>query len=199
MNQRAEGTVRLTSVPLLINHILVPALPALLSDHPNLNLELIAEPKDLSLTKREADFAVRLSRSNREAPILAQKIGELSYGVYGSASRASGPPNWIVYDDTMAHLPHAKWLAAQSASGTTAVAVNDAETVLACLRTGLGASLLPVAVGDGLDGLSRLDFAPLPPSREVWLLSHPDHKNLVRMNVVAEWVKGTVRQALAGA
>ncbi|MCP5080995.1 MAG: LysR family transcriptional regulator, partial [Alphaproteobacteria bacterium] len=38
LNQRAEGTVRLTSVPLLINHILVPALPALLSDHPNLNL-----------------------------------------------------------------------------------------------------------------------------------------------------------------
>ncbi|NNF77485.1 MAG: LysR family transcriptional regulator, partial [Rhizobiales bacterium] len=36
LDQKAQGTVRLTSVPLLINHILVPALPGLLRDHPNL-------------------------------------------------------------------------------------------------------------------------------------------------------------------
>ena len=196
-NRKVEGTVRLTSVPLVINHILIPALADLQHAHPNLRLELIAEPKDLSLTKREADFAVRLSRPSREAPVLAQKIGTLTYGVYGPAGLQGAPENWIVYDDTLAHLPHAKWLAGQSAPGTGTVAVNDAESVVACLRARLGASLLPVAIGEGLEGLARIPHAAEPPTREVWLLSHPDHKALLRMNVVADWIKQAVRKALA--
>ena len=39
-----EGLVRITAVPLLVNHVLIPALPDLLAAHPRLRLELIAEP-----------------------------------------------------------------------------------------------------------------------------------------------------------
>ena len=63
----AAGSVRVTSVPIIVNRILVPALPRLLRDHPQLRVELIAEPRDLSLTKREADIALRLARPRRPA------------------------------------------------------------------------------------------------------------------------------------
>ncbi len=195
LDQKAEGTVRLTCVPFLINHVLVPALPDLMSDHPNLQLELVAEPRDLSLTKREADFAVRLARPSREAQILAQKIGELSYAAYGPAAPGGDQAPWIAYEDTMAHLPHAKWLAAQFADGSAPVAVNDAETIVACLRAGIGKSVLPTAIARQIKGLRKLDLEPAPPVREVWLLSHPDQKNLVRLQVVAQWAKASIRQA----
>ncbi len=194
-DQRVAGTVRLTSVPIVINHLLVPALPSLLQRHRDLRLELIAEPKDLSLTKREADFALRLARPSSEAPVLAQKIGALTYGVYGLQDAAAGPLRWIVYEDGLAHLPHAKWLAEQGAPGPCGVAVNDAETILACLKNGLGHSLLPDAVAERSGGLTRLNIAPAPPARELWLLSHPDHKTLARMQVVAAWLKATIRAA----
>ncbi len=43
---RAAGVVRLTSVPIMVNRVLVPALPKLLREHPQLRVELIAEPRD---------------------------------------------------------------------------------------------------------------------------------------------------------
>lgn len=196
LDQKAEGTVRLTAVPLLINHILAPALPDLLAEHPNLHLELVADARDLSLTKREADFALRLARPSREAQILAQKIGELTYGVYGSAKPQADQETWIVYEPEMAHLPHAKWLAAQCEEHGRSVAVNDAETIVAFLRSGFGRSILPSALAARLDGLVGLDVSPAPPAREVWLLSHPDQKNLVRMQTVAAWVKEAVQKTL---
>lgn len=62
----AAGSVRLTAVPIVVNRILVPALPSLLSAHPDLRVELIAEPRDLSLTRRETDIALRLARPEDE-------------------------------------------------------------------------------------------------------------------------------------
>jgi DNA-binding transcriptional LysR family regulator len=56
------GTVRVTSVPIIVNHILVPAAQILLKRHPQMQLELIADARDLSLTRREADLALRLAR-----------------------------------------------------------------------------------------------------------------------------------------
>lgn len=197
LDQKAAGTVRLTSVPIIINHLLVPALAELLEAHPELNLELVAEPKALSLTKREADFAIRLARPSQEAPVLAQKVGELAYGAYGPAKAGAGDLPWIVYEEEMAHLPHAKWLAARAGSGPAPVAVNDAQTILALVAAGQGRSLLPVCVAERVKGLRALEVEPAPPAREVWLLSHPDHKSLHRMQVVAAWAKSALARALA--
>ena len=36
------GKVRLTAIPLVLNHIVVPALPSFLQSHPRLHIELVA-------------------------------------------------------------------------------------------------------------------------------------------------------------
>src|SRR5690348_11103151 len=41
----ATGVVRLTTVPILANRLLIPALPKLFAAHPGLRLELVAEPR----------------------------------------------------------------------------------------------------------------------------------------------------------
>ena len=56
------GSVKLTSVPIVANRLLVPAIGKLLDRHPALQLELIPESRDLSLSRREADLAIRLAR-----------------------------------------------------------------------------------------------------------------------------------------
>ncbi|WP_339857214.1 LysR family transcriptional regulator, partial [uncultured Nisaea sp.] len=60
--QRVAGIVRLTAVPVVANRILAPASASLLPAYPDLILELIPENRDLSLTRREADLALRLAR-----------------------------------------------------------------------------------------------------------------------------------------
>ena len=86
------GTVRVTAVPVLVGRVLAPAAAALTARHPGLRLELVAEPRDLSLTRREADVALRLARPTPGAgqAVLARRIGRLVYAAYAPAACPSG-------------------------------------------------------------------------------------------------------------
>lgn len=186
----AAGTVRLTSVPIVVNRILAPSVPRLVAAHPQLRLELVPEPRDLSLTRRDADVALRLARPRREARMLARRIGTLPYAAYGPAEGGDRP--WIAYDEGMAALPPAAWLTERArAEGAAAVAVHDAETLIALIAAGIGRSLLPCPVGDAEPRLSRLGAPVL--HRELWLLLHPDLAPLSRIRAVADWLESMFR------
>lgn len=189
----AAGLVRVTSVPLVVNRLLMPALPPLLRSHPQLRIELIAEPRDLSLTRREADIALRLARPARELRAVARRIGRLDYGVYAPARKTRGPLPWITYEDAMAALPQWRWMAQQAAAEEAApppVTVNDAEAILQGIKAGLGKSLLPLALAEREPGLRRLDPGPPALSRELWLMVHPELRSLTRVRVVMDWLAG---------
>jgi DNA-binding transcriptional LysR family regulator len=134
---------------------LVPAIGKLLDRHPTLQVELIPESRDLSLSRREADLAIRLARpSTGGANVKARRIGTLLYSVYAARSysvKAAARLPWITYDDTLAHLPQAKWIA-KAASGSVdniyRLRVHDAETAMESVLAGLGKTLLPTLIGE---------------------------------------------------
>jgi DNA-binding transcriptional LysR family regulator len=189
------GTVRLTAVPTLVNRLLVPALPRLFATHPLLRLELIAEPRNLSLTRREADIALRLARPRGGGTAVARRIGCLDYAVYGPRRGDPDRLPWITYEEGMDELPQAKWIAAAARASPRppALLVNDAEAILAAVRAGLGKSLLPCAVAQRERGLRRLGGAAPALSRELWLLAHADLRPLARFAAVIAWIEATVR------
>ncbi len=197
----AAGAVRLTSVPIVVNRVLVPALPQLLRDHPQLRVELIAEPRDLSLTKREADIALRLARPHKDLRAIARRIGRLDYAVYGPSRKTRKPLPWITYEDAMANLPQWRYMAERPVRDRDTpppVTVNDAEAILQSVKAGLGKSLLPVAIADREPGLARLDSNPPPLSRELCLMVHPELRNLTRIRVVVDWLVSVVDRFLDG-
>ncbi len=186
------GLVRLTAVPLLANRLLVPALPALTAARPGLRLELLAEPRNLSLTRREADLALRLARPEQGGATLARRLGRLDYAVYGPRRvprrRGAEPLPWIGYEEGLAHIPPARWLAA--AEGPRApLAVQDAETLWQALAAGLGKSLLPCRLADAEPALRRLDPA-VALTREVWLLRHADQRGEPAVEAAVAWLEG---------
>lgn len=109
-----SGTVRLTTVPILANRLFARNSCHLASRHPSLVVELIPDSRDFNLTSREADVAVRLARPTAGGlSVKAQRIGILSYAAYASRDtpgrRVQSLP-WITYEDSMSHLPHARWM-----------------------------------------------------------------------------------------
>lgn len=196
------GRVRLTAVPILVDYLLVPALGDLVHRHPHLHLELIAEPRDLSLTKREADIALRLARPARDAgaTVLARRVGTLRYAAYvssdGDPMSAECLP-WIGYETGMAALPQARWIATQRGAHRSPVALNDAASILRAVASGLGRSVLPCAIADRDPALRRHDMPGRlePPTRELWLLTHPDQRKLARIAAVQGWIEQTLAAA----
>jgi DNA-binding transcriptional LysR family regulator len=193
-----SGTVRITSVPIIVNHILVPAAQILLKRHPKLRLEFVADARDLSLTRGETDLALRLARPKTGGTkVMARRVGTMGYDVYASASYSARDAKvlpWITYDEAMAYLPQARWIAAtavRSHERIAAVHVNDAEALLEAVIAGLGRSLLPCVVADGDPRLRRIGVKRGVSllSRELWLLKHSELRRLGRIEAVVKWIE----------
>ncbi|HET6839002.1 MAG TPA: LysR family transcriptional regulator [Bradyrhizobium sp.] len=199
VDSRAAGSVRLTASPWLLNRVVVPAIGELKASHPMLRLELVAEPRNLSLTKREADLALRLARPDKEQSVIARRIGDLPFAVYGHRVRRNRSLPWITLDDAMAHLPNAAWMTRimqEERAGPPALIANDSEIILHAVRAGLGKSLLPCIIADREPGVVRLSGETPILSRELWLLVHPDIRHLARIKAVIAWLEQIVARAL---
>ncbi|WP_246704218.1 LysR family transcriptional regulator [Rhizobium sp. P38BS-XIX] len=197
----ALGKVRLTAAPSFISRLLIPSLPILLARHSGLQLELIGDPRNFNLTRREADMALRLARpaDMANARVVARRIATLEYAVYVAAGQEGHTEDlpWIVYEDAMMHLPHARWIATQAEKSgrTSQIAVNDAEALLQAAAAGLGRALLPKILAESAGGLRRLDQQDKnPPVREMWLLMHAELRQLTRIRTVSDWLDGVFRR-----
>lgn len=183
----ASGLVRLTTVPLLANRLLIPALPELFAAHPGLRLELVAEPRNLNLTRREADIALRLARPEG-GTALARRIGRLDYAVYAPRRRGGEGLPWITYEEGLRHLPQARWVAAAGGEEGPLL-VNDAEVIVEALHAGLGKALLPCFVAEGDTRLRRLPGPKVALSRPLWLLVHRELRAQPRVAAVIGWLE----------
>lgn len=184
------GVVRLTSVPVLVNRLLIPALPGFARLHRGIRLDLIGEARNLDLRRHEADIALRLARPEAGGDVLTKRIGRLDYAAYGPRGGAAvGPLPWIGYEDGLRHLPQARWLAAAAErEGAAPLAVNDAEALVQALHAGLGRTLLPISIGDPDPLLARLDPA-VALSRPVWLLAHRQSRREARIGATIAWLE----------
>lgn len=195
--QSCSGVVRVTSVPMVINRLLTPDVDSLIKDYPNLEIELIPESRDLNLTHREADLAIRLARpSTGGTQIKIRKLGELRCSIYAlrkySPQKLSKLP-WIAYDDTLAHIPPDRWIrktAGITSEATSPLRVHDAETALQATLAGLGKTVLPDLVVAKDKRLQRLasNSATAVPSRPLWLMAHANQTRLNRIVAVTGWI-----------
>jgi DNA-binding transcriptional LysR family regulator len=191
---KAAGAVRLTAIPMLLNRIFVPALPGLVEEHPQLQLHLVADPRNLDLIGREADIALRLRRPDKGDRVVARRLGQFAYAVYGPARPHRSPLPWITHEVTWSGLPHVRWMAEaikREPQAGTPLIVNDSELAIHAVGAGLGRSLLPCWIGDRDSNLARLsDQEHL--TRELWLLVHPDLKHLARTRAVVAWIERVI-------
>lgn len=184
------GTVRVTSVPFAINRILVPALPELTTRHPGLRIELVPESSNLSLTRREADLALRLARpAEGGSATLVRKAGEMEFGLF----RAKGTPAdlpLISYDSAHAHLPQAIWLESRIHAGAApaSLRVTDLDTAFEAAAAGIGQTLLPLAAAQHDPRLQHCAAEAPVPRREVWLVSHAEQRRWRGITAVRKWL-----------
>jgi len=180
------GLVRITGVPILINRIVLPAVGTLLAQHPALRVEFVAEPRNLSLTRHEADIALRMALPEQDRAAIARRLVGLDYAEYGPAGETPESLPWIGYSSGTSHLPPARAIRAR-ATEPHRLAVNDAESLIAALLAGLGRSLLPCLIGDRIAGLERYDAPTL--ARDVWLLTPSDTRTEARIDATIRWLE----------
>ncbi len=197
LSGKVAGTVRISSVPFIINRILVPGFKVLERSNPDLTVELVPEPKNVDLTKREADLAVRFSRpAHGGLEVKARKLADMAFDVYCAShlpSSGDGQLPWIGYDDTNRSLPQARWTEALRTAGgqqSAALRVADLDSALEATLRGHGRSILPKAVCNR-DNRFRLlpgHQREMSMARSVWLLSHASQANRQAVGAAKAWL-----------
>lgn len=189
-SRKLVGTVRVTAPPIVVNKILVPELSSLRDRHPFITIELSPEARNVDMTRREADLAVRFARPQSGGlAISGQRIGILRFAAFGPAS-GDVPEQWIGYDDNHAHLPQAKWFLTVRGAQLGFMRVADAETALEAVACGLGIAFLPRLAALRDPRLRELgDYKSIPErARPVWLLAHVDEKVRASVSAVKTWL-----------
>jgi DNA-binding transcriptional LysR family regulator len=183
------GSVRVTAVSTIANHILIPAIAELRGRHPALCVELVSDNANLSITRREADIAVRFARPSKDDEMLCRRIGEIEYAAFAARETTPDDLPWLTYEDSIANLPQARWIASTRRMEQQApLLANDGEAILYAVRSGLGKSLLPVVLQSQFGDLQILPQYGTVLSREVWLIVHPRIRRLARIQSVTAWI-----------
>jgi DNA-binding transcriptional LysR family regulator len=195
-----RGTTRLTTVPHLAAHLLPPALPALRRRHPELVLEVVADPRAFDLSRREADLAVRVGRP-RDSGLVTRRLSSLALAFYAAASTEAGGRGAVdlradlfLGSEGDGHDPEERWLDELAPERRVVYRCNSTTSLLAAARHGLGVAVLPCYIADGDPALRRLD-GPEPPSHELWLLVHGDLRRTPRVRAVIDWLDELVARA----
>jgi DNA-binding transcriptional LysR family regulator len=202
---RIAGVVRLTTPEAFGNGFMAPLVARLRLEQPEILLELVAANAKLSLTKREADLAIRSGRP-QQALLVMRRLGELADALYASREylerrgRPSGADlgdhDYIDYDDGYAGQTEMAWLRELARNGRCTLRVTGTHGMFGAVQAGLGVGALPCWLGDATPGLERV----LPAERfaaDLWLVLHRDLRHVARIRVVAEFLARELRAAAA--
>lgn len=192
------GTVRISAPPLLCSHYLAARMAPLRARHPRLTVELVGENRFASLTRRDADIALRLAGAQaRDGALVQRKLGELAFALYGAPDMlAHTPPaawSFIAFADEFGHLPQQNWLNSIIAGRPVALRAHELASQIAAAAAGMGVACLPCFLADADPRLARAQdprpkSAARPPNREIWLLVHEDLRHAPRVRATMDAV-----------
>jgi DNA-binding transcriptional LysR family regulator len=185
------GVVSISAPPTVINALIAPRLPELRARHPQLALHLLGEKRIASLSRREADVALRLVRPT-EAGVVTRKVGSFEFGLYGArryvADRRSSELELIAFDDESDALPQQKWLLAHRGARRLVLRTNDLESQLAAVRAGVGVATLPSFLAARHPELVHVALRARPVTREIWLVVHDDLRAAPSVRAVMDFL-----------
>jgi len=191
-DHRLSGRLRVTSSETLAYRKLTSHLAKFRQTHPGIVVELVIDNRVLSLSRREADIALRPMRP-KEGDLWGRKLADVAWAVYGAASyiQATGPlpstadlrhHRLIGWDESAAGIGAASWLL--DAAGTEAFVYRTTSLInqLIAAKAGVGLAVLPCYLGDPEPGLLRAQPDPLPElATELWIVAHADLKRTARV------------------
>ena len=189
--ERVSGTVRISTTDTILHGLVAPALKALHATHSQLSYELHAGNELASLTRRDADIAVRATK-RPPLHLVGKHVGPIRVALYAARKGAIrrfdeaslALADWIAPDDALPEHPSVLWRRKHFPKVSPTYRVNSILTVMDLVAQDLGIGLLPIFLAQGHSGLRALT-APLEECQtELWLLAHAESRHLLRVSAV---------------
>ncbi len=187
-NARLKGQLRVTAINNMASTVLMPSFARFSRAYPAIELHISTTNAYISLPRREADVAIRLTNTPGET-LIGKRLATVTSTVYGSrrylaSIRASAEePEWLGIECCGFHRTWTKDTAGRQLHRFYS---DDTLLTLAALKQDLGLAYLPCFLGDQDPALER--FVPPDPQHNLglWLLYHPDLRHNARVRAFRE-------------
>ncbi|MBO6935312.1 MAG: LysR family transcriptional regulator [Deltaproteobacteria bacterium] len=153
--------------------------------NPEVALSVATGTRFADLSRRQADVALRLTNSPAEH-LFGRKVGQLEYGIYAHRSLAERNQSlqelpWIQWSpDARARLTE-RWMAANVPNAPIALQVDCTRAFELAISRGLGVQFMPHVFARRTPELVLLEPAPEEFTTDLWLLAHPDLREVARV------------------
>jgi DNA-binding transcriptional LysR family regulator len=200
---RMAGLVRVTCAETVATHILAPCFASLHMQQPDLMIELIPNPRELSLSMREADISLRLKRPDQH-DLVVRRVGSLGFGLFASPDylERHGDLDFeggcsghylVTQSEDIQDATQTAWLADVAPRARVAMQTSSHEAAVSAAIHGGGLACLARFRADKQAGLVRLDVPSRIPSADMFLVVHRDNRQIPRIRValthITEWVR----------
>ncbi|MGM4990829.1 LysR family transcriptional regulator [Tardiphaga sp. 841_E9_N1_2] len=199
-DHRLSGRLTVTSSETLAYSRLTPLLAAFQQTHPGIVVELMIDNRVLSLSRREADIALRPIRP-KEGDLWGRRLSAIAWGLYAAPAylEAIGGPlsnpseidrhSLIGWEETTSGIGAADWLSRAAPSKAFVYRTNSLVNQLVAAKAGIGLALMPCYLADHDAGVARALSEPLKELEgELWIVTHADLKNTARVRAFFDLV-----------
>ena len=209
--RRLSGRVLFTTVESAANAWVIPAIVRVRDEHPAISVEIITSDEVLDLARGDADVAIRFGPRPTQESLIARHLIDLDECFYATREMVTrlGRPSCF---DELARYPLvsypdgrmgelAQWIANNVPGAQIVQRASAMSSIIAAVRAGVGAAILPTIMGDDYRDLVRL-MPPLPIHPPCWLVTTEPARRQPHIRAVidrvVEQVEKTVRRAPPG-
>lgn len=190
------GSIRLTCPEAIGVRLLhSPFIAKFNERYPGLRIDLVISDALLDLTKGEADIAIRATAPFDEA-LFGRKIADTPWGIYATDAYiercgtitdvADIARHSVVLLDVESHATKT-WLQSVAPEARIAARCNSLSALLSAAKSGVGLAALPITIGDGDRGLTRV-LGPIPGlTTNFYLLMHQDMRTTPRVRALFDF------------
>ena len=195
IDHRLSGTVRVSTSDTMAQAFVIEAMRRLHEKHPDIRIHFSTSHDITSLTRREADLAVRTLKPT--APeLISRRLVRRAMGLYAAPSylKERGIPKQgtalaghdiVVYQANVAPR-HQEKICLEPVSGArVAMEVNSGLALQEAARLGMGIAELPCHMADADPRLVRV-WPEREDRYDVWLVMHSDLSRSARVRAAAD-------------
>lgn len=198
------GEIKIAAPESVAHYLILPHLPELVREHPELRIELLVTRFRADLARREADIALRITEPGQHdfAPdAIARQVGSFHFGLYCAESLLESVADWrslphVSWDASWARLPMVEWLQELFPKQAPVMRSNSMQAHYLAARAGVGVAMLPRFLVQREGGLVQIEADLSHTRHELWMLHHQDLKGSDKVRVIKRFLEATLRGSL---
>jgi len=200
---RLSGTVRVATPEALGSQVIAKHVTGFRKEHPDIEIELVAETRRMSLSKREADISINLARPE-SGRLISWKLCDYRLQLYGArAYLDKNPPihsqddlakqHFVSYIDDLIEMPELRFFENTIKNAHVVFRSTNVSAQFNAILGGIGLGMVHCFMAQGEDRLVAVLPEQISVERTYWLLVHEDLRHVARVDAVCRFLTQLLR------